>query len=63
MMWFMFWWIGNLLGIVFLIIAILYAVRAYKGERFAIPIVYDIMRKFYKEVPEGVAPAVKAPKV
>ena len=52
--WLFFYWIANLLGLVFLILAIIYAVKAYKKERFQIPVIYDIMRKFYKE--EGATP-------
>lgn len=44
-----FFWLGNLLSLVFLVMAIIYAVKAYKGERFRIPVIYDIMRMFYKE--------------
>ena len=42
-------YISHLLALAWLIIAILYAVKAYKGERFRIPVVYDIMRMIYKE--------------
>ena len=42
-------YISHLLGIFWLVLTIIYAVKAYKGERFRIPVIYDIMRKFYKE--------------
>ena len=55
-----FWRIGQLVSIAIFIIAILYAVKAYKGERFRIPIVYDIMKMFYKEGQAGAPPIMGA---
>ncbi len=40
--------ITNLLWIAFLVLAIIYALKAYNGEQFKVPIVYDIMTKIKK---------------
>ena len=50
------WWLSNIVWLLVTIAAILYAVKAYKGERFRIPVVYDLMRKFYKEGEEPQTP-------
>lgn len=47
--WFIFGYFAQLLGLAFLIGAIVFAVKAYKGERFRIPVIYDLMRLIYKE--------------
>lgn len=38
----------QLLWLGFLVLAIVYALKAYKGEQFRIPIVYDVMQKVRK---------------
>lgn len=50
--WFLVWWIFGsivgLLGLALFVLSIYYAVRAYKGEIFKVPIAYDVMQKFKK---------------
>jgi uncharacterized membrane protein len=45
----MLFWIFPLLWLAYIVLAILYAIRAYKNEMFKVPVAYDIMKRIWKD--------------
>lgn len=56
---FVFRWIGNLILLTYYVFAVIFAIKAYKGERFRILLIYDLMRLIYKEETEKQKPMMK----